>query len=93
MPARPVDREGIRTGSQTVSHTLALVFVSLCPVAFRIAGPAYFGGALVLGLIFLLAAWQFSRHLTVQRARQLFFVSILYLPLLFGLMVLDKIRV
>jgi len=88
-----VDREGLRTGLQAVSHTLALVFVSLCPVAFRMAGAAYLGGALVLGLIFLIAAWQFSRHLTVQRARQLFFVSILYLPLLLGLMVLDKIRI
>lgn len=88
-----VDRQGLRTGLQTVSHTLALVFVSLCPVAFRMAGAAYLGGALVLGLIFLIAAWQFSRHLTVQRARQLFFVSILYLPLLLGLMVVDKIRI
>jgi heme O synthase-like polyprenyltransferase len=37
-------------------------------------------------------AVQFSRDLTVQRARQLFYASILYLPLLLGLMVWDKIK-
>jgi len=30
--------------------------------------------------------------LTIARARQLFYVSILYLPMLLGLMVLDKIK-
>jgi heme o synthase len=87
-----MDPDGLRTGLQTVSHTLALLLASVCPVAFHLAGVTYFAGALVLGLIFLAAAWKFSRHLTVQRARQLFFVSILYLPLLLGLMVLDKVR-
>ena len=48
--------------------------------------------ALALGLVFLWFAIQFSRRLTVARARQLFIVSILYLPLLLGLMVFDKIK-
>jgi protoheme IX farnesyltransferase len=87
-----VDPEGSRTGSQAVSHTLGLLFVSVCPVAFRIAGWVYFVGALVLGAVFLVAAIQFSRQLTTRRARHLFVVSILYLPLLLGLMVLDKLK-
>jgi heme O synthase-like polyprenyltransferase len=37
-------------------------------------------------------AVQFSRDVSFQRARQLFYASILYLPLLLGLMVLDKIK-
>ena len=90
LPA--VDPEGFRTGRQAVSHTLALLFVSLCPVMFRLAGVVYMFGAIVCGLIFLAFAVQFSRHLTLPRARQLFFVSILYLPLLLGLMVFDKIK-
>jgi heme O synthase-like polyprenyltransferase len=48
--------------------------------------------ALVLGLAFLWFAIQFARHLTVARARQLFYVSILYLPLLLTSMVLDKMK-
>jgi len=87
-----VDPDGLRTGSQAVSHTLGLLTVSLAPFVFGLVGIVYLAGALVLGLIFLFAAVQFSRQLTRQRARQLFFVSILYLPLLLGLMVFDKLK-
>jgi protoheme IX farnesyltransferase len=87
-----VDPEGFRTGRQAVSHTLALLFVSLLPFVFRLAGPVYLLGALLLGTLFLLAAFVFSRQLSPARARQLFFASILYLPVLLGLMVFDKIK-
>jgi heme o synthase len=87
-----VDTDGKRTGSQAVSHTLGLLPVSLCPAVFGLAGPIYFVGAFVLGITFCYYAVQFSRYLTVQRARQLFFASILYLPLLLGLLVFDKIK-
>jgi protoheme IX farnesyltransferase len=87
-----VDSAGERTGRQAVSHTLGLLPISLSPYIFHLAGPIYLFGALGLGLAFLWFAIQFSRQLTVSRARQLFFASILYLPLLLGLMVLDKIK-
>jgi protoheme IX farnesyltransferase len=87
-----VDRDGRRTGSQAVSHTLGLLPISLAPFVFHLAGPVYLAGALALGLAYLWFAIQFSRSLSVPRARQLFFVSILYLPLLLGLLVLDKIK-
>jgi protoheme IX farnesyltransferase len=87
-----LDPDGRRTASQAVGYTLALVPVSLCPSLVKLTGPVYFAGALVLGLVFIWSAVQFSRQLTLSRARQLFYVSILYLPLLLGLMVLDKVR-
>jgi protoheme IX farnesyltransferase len=87
-----VDPEGHRTGRQAVSHTLGLLPVSLSPFLFHIAGPVYLVGALLLGLAFIWFAIQFSRHLTIPRARQLFYVSILYLPLLLAVMVLDKVK-
>jgi protoheme IX farnesyltransferase len=97
LPVR--DPDGVRTGRQAVSHTLGLIAVSICPAVVTsgpgtlpVAGTLYFFGALVLGLWFLWCAIQFSRELTRARARQLFFASILYLPLLFGLMALDKVR-
>jgi heme O synthase-like polyprenyltransferase len=46
----------------------------------------------VLGLLFLGLAFEFSRRLTVPSARRLFFMSIIYLPSLLGLMVLDKLK-
>lgn len=87
-----VDPDGQRTGRQAVSHTLGLLPVSLCPFLFHLAGVVYFVGALTLGLLYLWCAIQFARHLTVARARQLFLLSIIYLPLLLGLLVLDKIK-
>ena len=97
LPVR--DPDGTRTGRQAVSHTLGLIAVSICPAvltagagASPIAGRVYFFGALVLGIAFLWCAIQFSRELSRTRARVLFFASILYLPLLLGLMALDKVR-
>lgn len=87
-----IDPLGHRTGRQAVSHTLGLLPLSLCPFLFHMTGPVYLAGALVLGLVFLWFAVQFARQLTLPRARQLFFFSILYLPLLLGMMVLDKVR-
>jgi len=87
-----IDPDGHRTARQAVSHTLGLLPISLCPFLFKLAGPVYLVGAIVLGLAFLWFAIQFARHLTVPRARQLFYVSILYLPLLLTVMVLDKLK-
>ena len=87
-----VDPDGFRTGRQAVSHTMGLLTVSLTPYLFHLTGPVYLLGALALGTVFLVAAVLFSRQLTRPRARQLFFVSILYLPLLLGLMVFDKLK-
>jgi protoheme IX farnesyltransferase len=86
-----VDPTGERTGRQALSHTLGLLPVSLCPFLFKMVGPVYLVGALALGVAFLWCAFQFSRQLTLPRARQLFFASIIYLPSLLALMVLDKI--
>jgi len=87
-----VDPEGDRTGRQAVSHTLGLLTVSLLPFLFQVTGRIYLAGALALGVAFVVFAVLFSRELTLRRARQLFFTSILYLPLLMGLMVFDKLK-
>jgi protoheme IX farnesyltransferase len=86
-----VDPTGERTGRQALCHTLGLLPVSLCPFLFKMVGPVYLAGAVVLGIAFLWCAFQFSRQLTLRRARLLFFASIIYLPSLLALMVLDKI--
>ncbi len=87
-----IDPQGQRTGRQAVCHTLGLLPVSLFPFLFHITGPVYLCGALILGLVFLWYAIQFAKHMTIPRARKLFFVSILYLPLLLVMMVLDKVK-
>jgi len=87
-----VDPDGHRTGRQAVSHALALLCVSLAPFAFHLTGPGYLVGSVGLGLAFVYFAVRFAHDLTVPRARQLFYASILYLPLLLAIMVLDKIK-
>ncbi len=87
-----VDTNGERTGRQALCHTLGLLPISLCPYLFHMVGLTYLIGALLLGAIFLWCAFEFSRNLTQQRARRLFFASIIYLPLLLSLMVIDKVR-
>ena len=85
-----LDPSGHRTARHALGFTLALLAASVCPFVFHLAGPVYLAAALALGAGFLWTAVQFSRELTVARARILFYASILYLPVLFGMMVLDK---
>lgn len=87
-----LDPDGRRTSSQALSHTLGLLPVSLSPFVFHLAGPYYLVSALILGAVFATAAFRFARELTIARARALFFVSIIYLPLLFMALALDKIK-
>jgi len=86
-----VDPTGARTGRQALSHTLGLLPISLCPTLLGVSGGLYFIGATVLTLIFIGCAISFSRELNRVSARRLFFCSIIYLPLLLGLMVFDKV--
>jgi len=87
-----LDPEGRRTARHALGFTLALLAASALPFLWSMTGPVYAGVALLLGLTFVWHALQFSRHLTLARARQLFYVSILYLPLLLAALALDKWR-
>jgi len=87
-----VDPDGSRTSQHVVTHTLGLLLISLCPYLFHLAGPVYLTGAVVLGTGFFWCALRFARELSMGRARQLFFASIVYLPLLLALLVGDKVK-
>ncbi len=87
-----VDEDGGRTGRQALSHSLGLLPVSLFPSLLGLTGSVYFVGALILGIIFVGFAFRFSRARNVRSARALFIVSIIYLPLLLGLLVFDKLK-
>lgn len=90
LPA--IDPDGRRTSQQALSNTLGLLIVSLCPFEFKVAGPVYLAGAIILGVVFVWCAIRFAMQLTRARARLLFLASILYLPLLLTVMVLDKVN-
>jgi len=86
------DPDGRKTAGQAVWHAMGLLPVSLFPALLKVSGVVYFFGALALSTAYLVFAIQFARHLTPERARQLFLASLAYLPLLLGLLVLDKIK-
>ncbi len=82
-----VDPEGRATRRQIVGFTLALLPVSLAPTLLGLSGSIYFAGTLALGLAFL----YFSLGIrTKLQARRLLQASVIYLPLVYCLMVLDK---
>jgi protoheme IX farnesyltransferase len=85
-----VDPTGARTGRQAISHALGLLVISLFPFLYRMAGPWYLVSAMVLGLGFLACAVRFALRLDRGSARTLFFASIVYLPLLLAVLVLNK---
>ena len=84
------DRDGRATGRRILACLLALLPVSLVPSFLGQAGLLYFSGALALGLAFFYSGARLASSRSNALAKRLLFASILYLPLVFGLMVLDK---
>jgi protoheme IX farnesyltransferase len=92
FPMLPViEPDGSSTGRQSVVYAAALLPLSLAPTLVGLAGRLYFAGALVLGLAFLFLAFRFARTRSVRDARTLFFGSIIYLPLLWIVMIANKL--
>jgi len=90
FPMLPVvEPDGLRTGQQALLYAAALLPVSIGPTVVGIAGWAYFWLALVLGVALLVLSARFARDRTDRSARTLFFASIIYLPLIWAVMVLD----
>ncbi|MDX2039023.1 MAG: heme o synthase [Isosphaeraceae bacterium] len=86
-----VDPDGILTGRQSMAHALALVPVGMLPAAIHLAGPIYFAGALVLGLIYLAETIRFRLDPTDASARRLLRASIIYLPCILLLLLLNPL--
>lgn len=86
-----IDPTGDRTARQSVLYAAALLPVSLLPSIVRMTGESYFWGALLLGIVFLGAALATVRDHSVAAERRLLRWSVAYLPLLLGLMALDKV--
>ena len=84
------DESGERTSQQAVAYAVSLLPFSILPYAFGMAGAVYFAGAIILGGLYLAFAISFYRKLSIASARRLFIYSIVYLPLLLGLIFLDR---
>jgi len=75
---------------QCLLPALGLFAVALVPALRGQSGIVYLAGALVLGAVFVYYSARFAIQRSIASARQLLFASILYLPVLFALLALDK---
>ncbi len=85
------DPNGSVTAAQSMIFTLLLTLVSVIPFFTRMNSAVYLTGALLLDSAMLFFAAQFLVERERTSARRLFFASILFLPLLLGLMVCTKL--
>jgi protoheme IX farnesyltransferase len=87
-----VEPDGTSTARQIVLYSLALIPISLLPKWMGMTGSIYLIGALVLGLCFLYSGVRVSLDRSKLRARKVLLTSVVYLPVLYILMVLDPVR-
>ena len=85
-----VEPSGRLTGRQIVLFSIMLLPVSLAPYFFQVSGLVFAVGAFILGVWFLWVSVKAARNKSDEMARKLLLASVIYLPLLFLLMVLDK---
>jgi protoheme IX farnesyltransferase len=85
-----VQPSGEGTARQIVLYSLALIPVSMFPSLLGMSGKIYFFGALALGLWYLYSGVRVAFDRTILRARAVLLVSVIYLPLIYGLMLLDR---
>ena len=84
-----VDEDGRRTAGQILLCSAALIPVTLLPYFSGLTGDLYPGGAIFLSVYFLGYSILFIRERTDRNARRLFRISLVYLPVLMLMIVID----
>ena len=84
------DVGGDATMRQIMAGALLLLPVSLLPTWLGQAGSFYLAGAVLLGLMYIYSGFRLATTRTNTRARRLVLASVVYLPLVFALLMLDK---
>lgn len=82
--------DGESTIRQMLFFSAVLIPVVMLPKYLGMAGNFYLFGALAGGLYFLYACWQMRGDRSILKARGVLLASVVYLPVLYGLLLLDK---
>lgn len=85
-----IDQSGRITARQIVLFSVMMVPISLAPFFLGFAGWIFLTAATILGIWFLVESVRTARAKTPEMARRLLLVSVLYLPIIFAILVLDK---
>lgn len=92
IPVLPVvEPDGRSTARQMMLYGAALLPVSLLPTVLGLTGGTYFIGTLALGCFFLAVCVSFALSFSTGAARRVLLVSVLYLPAVLVVMVLDRV--
>jgi len=86
-----IDPDGRSMGRPIVSHCLALLIVGILPTVIGLTGSVYFVAAFVLGIAFLGCGVALAVSRSAKAARRLLHASLVYLPVLLLMMVLDNV--
>ena len=86
-----VDPSGRSTFRQISAFSAVLVPASLLPAITGVAGVQYLFGALLLGLALLQVSLWTAREQTNRSAKWLLHATVLHIPLLLGLLAVDKV--
>jgi heme o synthase len=93
-----VEGDGKSTARQILLYSIGLIPISLLPTFLGMSGKVYFAGALLMSVALLyfgirLATFNMAPYTgrSKQRARQLLQATVIYLPLLFTLMMLNTV--
>jgi protoheme IX farnesyltransferase len=87
-----IELDGESTARRIVWCSVAMIPLSLLPRFFSMAGNLYTVGAVLAGIMFLYASAKIVKYRTRVRARSVLLASVIYLPILYGLLVLDRVR-
>jgi len=82
---------GQSTGRQIIFFCCALIPISVLPTMLGLTGMLYLLGAILLGFVYLGYGFAVALFRSNAHAYRLLWVSILYLPALLALMMLDKV--
>ena len=92
LPDAPDRSKRWRHRRHMVYHSVSLLLLSGFPTLLGLAGAIYLAGAAVLGLTMLALAGAAAVDMNRPRARRVFLFSLIYQPLLMGLLLLDTTR-
>jgi protoheme IX farnesyltransferase len=85
-----VEPDGESTARRVVLCSLAMIPVSLLPALLGMAGALYTVAAIAAGAALLYFGARLGRERTLARAHGLLLATVLYLPALLGVMVIDR---
>jgi protoheme IX farnesyltransferase len=86
-----VDPKGTRTARQSLAFMVLLSVVVILPWFSGFLGIMYVFGSALISIGFVTTGWKYAAQRTNRAARLMFAASLIYLPTLMGLMVVDRL--